>query len=119
MLIAGLGSMEEDLDPETWRKFSVRSTAAAYAAVDTDATLDIVQTYVPALSEAEQRAISAQVLESTLELYMGGEEFGYQDAERWEAMAVFMEGAGLLQEPVSATDAFTTSVLDYRTRMAE
>lgn len=116
----GLGSMEEDLDPETLAKvLGAIDRGAAYAAVDTDATLDIVQTYVPALSEAEQRAISAQVLESTLELYMGGEEFGYQDAERWEAMAVFMEGAGLLQEPVSATDAFTTSVLDYRTRMAE
>lgn len=116
----GLGSMADNLDPETLAKvLEAIDRGATAASEDTQATLDIVETYVPALSEPEQREVSAQVLEATLELYMGGETFGYQDAERWDAMATFMADADLLEIPVPAADVYTTSVLDYRTGSAE
>lgn len=116
----GLGSMGDNLDPELLAKvLHAIDRGASAAAEDMEGTLDIVETYVPALSEAEQREISAKVLEATLELYMGGETFGYQDADRWDAMATFMEGADLLDKPVEANEVYTSDVLNYRTQTAQ
>ncbi|VEI12436.1 ABC transporter substrate-binding protein [Trueperella bialowiezensis] len=113
----GLGSLANNLDPDTLAKVLVAIEKGAQAAAeDREATLDVVEQYVPSLSDPNQRELAGKVLEATLKLYNGGETFGGQDEARWEAMAEFMAQADLLESDVKATDAYTTAVLDTRTK---
>lgn len=109
----GLGSMAEKIDPETYAKLLEAIDRGAQAAgEDLEKTLDITEGYVPSLAEPEQREIAKSVLEATLELYNGGTSFGAQDADTWKAMADFLLAADVLESPVEAQSAYTTSVLE-------
>ncbi|WIM08766.1 ABC transporter substrate-binding protein [Trueperella bernardiae] len=110
----GLGSI--NVEPETMAKvLAAMERATADAAADIEGTLDIVTGYVPTLAEPDQRELAGKVLEATLKLYTGGESFGAQDEQAWEAMSAFLEDNGLLEQPVPATEAYTLDVLKART----
>lgn len=81
---------------------------AELCASDPDQAVQIAVEYVPTLAEAAQQQHALAVLKATTSLF--GEEFGRQDPQRWEAMATFFASQGLLSQPVSATDAYTTDI---------
>lgn len=110
----GLGSI--NVEPETMAKvLAAMERATVDAAADIEGTLDIVTGYVPTLAEPDQRELAGKVLEATLKLYTGGDSFGAQDEQAWEAMSAFLEDNGLLEQPVPATEAYTLDVLKART----
>lgn len=116
----GLGSLGENIEPETLAKvLGAIERAVQKANADPDATLDIVRQYVPSLADPDQRELAGHVLAATLELYTGSDTVGAQDEQRWAAMAQFMEEADLLEAPVAPEDAYTTAVLEARTRSAD
>lgn len=112
----GLGSMADDLDPETMAKLLEaieRGTETAEA--DIEKTLDVTQKYVPSLADPDQRELAGKVLVETLELYKGGDVFGAQDEPTWGAMSKFLLEADVLETEVDASEAYTTAVLEART----
>jgi len=82
-------------------------SAVEFCQDDPEACLDAAAKHVPALSDPSTRESARATLTATLPLYAGGEGVGAQDAEAWTAMSSFMDGAGLLTEPVPADEAFT------------
>ncbi|QTG74579.1 ABC transporter substrate-binding protein [Trueperella pecoris] len=113
----GLGSMKGAVDEATLAKvLAALEKATKDASENIEETLDIVKKYVPALAEADKRELAGKVLDATLKLYTGGSAFGAQDAAKWESMAAFLEKNQILEKPVTASEAFTSAVLETRTK---
>lgn len=111
----GLGSLENNIDEDVYaRLLGAIEKGAEDAAKDSDATIEVTKKYVPSLAEADQAELAKKVLAATLELYQGGEVFGQQHEDTWEAMAKFLAEVGVLEEPVVAKDVYTTKVLEAR-----
>ncbi|MGO1591445.1 MAG: ABC transporter substrate-binding protein [Ancrocorticia sp.] len=105
----GLGSLQGTLDEhsEDFQKLlGAIEKGVEFSQENPEETLDIVATYVPDLAEPENRPAAAATLQHTLELYTGGERFGAQDPDAWNAMADFMWDNELLEEQVPASDGF-------------
>lgn len=77
---------------------------------DPEQVVEIAVDYVPTLSEPEQQAHALAVLKATAELY--GEDFGQMSPGRWDQMATFFDGEGLLANPITGDEAFTTEIVD-------
>jgi len=73
--------------------------------------LDLSAKYVPGLDQPDNQAIALAILNATLKLYGAPADFGKQDAATWASMATFMQGAGLLDQPVAPEDAYTTTIV--------
>jgi len=67
--------------------------------------------YVPGLDQAANQASARATLAATVKLYGPSADFGRQDGATWATMTTFMQEAGLLNAPVTATDAYTTSIV--------
>ena len=109
----GFGSLSSNVRPEAYSAFldAIRE-AIEFSLSDPEAALDITTKYVPSLAEPEQRKVAGEVLQATLQLYMGSDIFGSQDEATWAAMADFLLEQGIITTPVSASDAFTQEVLN-------
>ncbi|MCI7552271.1 MAG: ABC transporter substrate-binding protein [Actinomycetaceae bacterium] len=112
----GLGSMADSLDvPAYARLLDALDRAYEFAQANPEETLDITQTYVPALSDPTQREIAAKVLDATLQLYGGGSGFGAQNPQRWESMSKLFAETGITEQTVPAEEAYMLDVINART----
>ena len=79
---------------------------------DPEAAITLSEKHVPGLAAEQQRTSALATLQATIPLFGDVETFGHQDAETWTAMATFLAEMDLLHGPVTATDCFTTQVVD-------
>ncbi|HUV88436.1 MAG TPA: hypothetical protein VMY80_02190, partial [Anaerolineae bacterium] len=75
---------------------------------DPDGAFDVCRKYVEGLDENE--AVQRAVLEATI-LYWQGTPPGWSDAAAWQTTEQVMREAGLLQQPVDVSRAFTNDYL--------
>ena len=111
---AGLGVEQKTLDQHTpalqafWKAFA---KAMAVCIDDPSQALAAAQEHVPGLEQPENQEMALAILAASAELYGAKSAFGQQNTETWAYMADFMAGADLLEQPVTATDAYTTVVV--------
>lgn len=105
----GLGSLGPSLQENEdayVRLLEALDKAVQFSIENPEKALDITAAHVPDLAEPEKRDIAAVTLALTLDLYTGGETFGGQDADRWDAMTAFMWDNGLLEKQVPVDEAY-------------
>jgi len=107
----GLITNEQTLNerPELVRAFArAFLKGLADALDDPDGAFDVCRKYVEGLDENE--AVQRAVLEATI-LYWQGTPPGWSDATAWQTTEQVMREAGLLQQPVDVSRAFTNDYL--------
>ena len=107
----GLITNEQTLNerPELVRAFArAFLKGLADALDDPDGAFDVCRKYVEGLDENE--AVQRAVLEATI-LYWQGTPPGWSDAAAWQTTEQVMREAGLLQQPVGVSRAFTNDYL--------
>lgn len=116
LISVGLGSLATDMDPETYAKvLRAIERGVEDAKSDPEAAMDVVATYVPSLSDPQQRATAREVLDATISLYGAGDTFGAQEMDRWAHMCQFLANADITTTLVPVEDVVTADVLDLRT----
>lgn len=109
----GLGSLAPTIkarEGDFTKMLVALEQATTFCAENPDETVQIAAKYVPDLADKDRRALATDVLNQTVQLYFGADVFGAQDPTRWDAMATFMNGSGLLSEPVKASDSYIALV---------
>lgn len=113
LVSVGLGALDELIAerPDDLRAL-VRAAGrgAEFCKTNPEEAVEIAANYVPTLTEPEQQAHALAVLKATTALF--GENFGAQEPARWESMAQFFAAEGLVTQPVTATEAFTTDIVE-------
>lgn len=110
---AGLGcasTLVED-QPEALRGV-VKAIRRAVADMVTDPQVgvDAAKDFVPTARTPDGQKAALATLTASLPLYGDPASAGKQDPAAWASMASFMDDAGLLAKPVSASDAFTSTL---------
>lgn len=113
LVSVGLGALDATIaeQPDALAAL-LRATArgAEFCKTQPAQAVEIAGGYVPTLTEPEQQAHALAVLKATTALY--GDDFGAQDASRWEAMSTFFVDNGLVAQPVNSVEAFTGAIKD-------
>lgn len=110
----GLGTTEPILSSRAEDLAKVHQAVAKAIAdivADPAAAVDLSAKYVPGLNAGPQKESALATLRATIPLFGDAGAFGRQNAEAWTAMATFMQDMGLLANPVTPTDAFTSDVV--------
>lgn len=111
LVSVGLETMRTTLDAnsEALTRLNRAAIKATQYVIDhPDEAVELSAAYVPNLSADAQRTAALATLNATIPLFGTGDEIGAQHADRWAAMATFMDEAGLLTAPVDSTEAFVT-----------
>lgn len=106
----GLGATETTLRqrPDDLVKImrAVRQAVSDIAA-DPQLAVDLSVKQVPGLTAEPQKKSALATMKATVPLFGDTKTVGAQDKAKWEAMATFMNDAGLLAKPVPAGEAYT------------
>ncbi|MFB7664986.1 ABC transporter substrate-binding protein [Kitasatospora sp. NPDC056138] len=113
---AGLGATKTTLDQhgDDVKKFVAATLRGVqYTVEHPDEAVSISKTYIPGMNDQKQQASALAVLKATVPLMQtpASGKPGLNDAATWDKMASFMKEQGLLDKPVTATDAYSNSYL--------
>ncbi|WP_369185756.1 ABC transporter substrate-binding protein [Streptomyces sp. Y1] len=116
LVAAGLGATRATLDQhgEDVRKFLAATLRGVQYTVDhPEEAVAISKTFVPGMNDHKQQEAALAVLKATVPMLKApaSGKPGLNDPATWEKMAAFMKEQGLIDKPVTATDAFTNDYL--------
>ncbi|MFC5666072.1 ABC transporter substrate-binding protein [Kitasatospora misakiensis] len=116
LVAAGLGATKATLDQrgDDVRKFVAATLRGVQYTIDhPDEAVSISKTYIPGMNDQKQQDSALAVLKATTPLMQpptAGKP-GLNDPATWDKMATFMKDAGLIDKPVTPTDAFSNNYL--------
>lgn len=90
-----------------------RATRRAVEEISADpqVAIEAARNHIPGTITAEQEDVMRAVVSRTVDLYgTVGSGWGVPDLAVWEEMNIFMDDAGLIDEPVSLADVVTESI---------
>ena len=113
----GLIVTEQGLKDDKTVKAVIAATLKGLDYVNThpEDAVNISQKYVPGLSDQGQQADALAVLKATIPLWQQEGQPGRSDPQAWQAMATFLQQAGLLSGQVDVSKAFTNAYIPSAT----
>lgn len=109
LVSVGFGCLDQTLQnrsDELAHLLTAVHKGAEFCADQPEETVEIAADYITTMTDDEQRQHALATLKATMPLYLG--DFGAQDADRWDAMAEFMNNHQLTETKVDPSDVFTT-----------
>jgi NitT/TauT family transport system substrate-binding protein len=112
----GIAAMRGELQahPDTVKAFIAATLKGVdYVIANPEKAVSLSKTYVPGLDDSVKAADALSVLKATLPFWQhaSGSKHGYSDPAKWQAMANFMSGQGLVTDSVDGVKAIDNSFL--------